>query len=630
MHESFTSFWLSRAALVVMVIYLSSAFRIWRLSPHALVNRIAALLCFDLAVWALQAAISYSADDPAVTVLLARLLSWSWPFFPALGLHLALEIVDTGHKRKKSTHHALLLAIYALALFFSYLIAGPMLRGAIRRAGYWSVDLVPGIGYIGFSVYYVLLNVIAITIVALAWFKAKKPTEKSRLGFLYLTHAMALVGGFITDTLLAAAGVDFPKVGVLWASIWAVGLNIAMERYGFLAPFSPRDTGLLMHRFIEQSMDGIMVGDTSGKIIYWNAPLVEFTGIPSAEAVGQLMYHVQESLLPQGRDRHAISDMVSRAIRSQMEGRKRLVEFEIRHRDGSLRWLQSNVFTIPSADGDISAFILRDITREKLAASEDLERIRRQNHAQKMEALGSLAGGIAHDFNNTLGGIVGAVSLMQASIDADDGTKRLDFSRELALINHSAQRAASSIRGLMAFATNTPHRNEPFNLSESAMRIKELTERTLSHSTRIVASGLPAEARIVGDASQIEQLILNLIINAEHAMTFMRPNDAVKGGTIELGIKLVDADESFIAMHPGVKAEALWILSVRDEGVGMDKKTLARIFDPFFTTKGSDQGNGLGLSMAHLIAKQHGGFIEAESEPGVGSTFSLYLPAMIS
>jgi len=630
MQESFASFWLSRAALVVMVVYVSSALRIWRLAPKITVNRIAALLCLDLAVWALHAAISYSADDPAVTVLLAKLLSWSWPFFPALGLHLAIEIVDTEKTLKLPVRHGAIFGIYSSALLFSYLLAGPLLRGAIRRAGYWSVDLVSGTGYAAFSIYYVSLNVMAIVIVAMAWFKAKKPIEKSRLGILFTTHSFALAGGFTTDTILAALGVDFPKVGVLWASIWVVGLKIAMERFGFLAPFSPRDTGLLMNRFIEQSMDGIMVSDVNGKVIYWNAPLVELTGIPTAEAVGQAMNTLQESMIPAGKDINSITDMVSRAIRKQLEGRTRLVEFEIRHRNGSMRWLQSNVFTIPGTDGDISAFILRDITREKLAAAEDLERIRRQNHAQKMEALGSLAGGIAHDFNNTLAGIMGAVSLMQATIDADDGSGHLNFSRELEVINRSAQRAASSIRGLMAFATNTPHRNEPFNLVESLIHMKEFTERTLSRSIRIVAPGLPEAAKVSGDPSQIEQLILNFIINAEHAMTFMRPTDAIKGGTITLAIRVVEADASFVATHPAVKQVAHWVLSVQDEGVGMDKKTLARIFDPFFTTKGTDQGNGLGLSMSHLIARQHGGFIEAESEPGVGSTFSLYLPAVES
>lgn len=622
MHESFASFWLSRMAIVALVIYVYSAVKLWRLAPEVLANRLAAVLCLDLAVWALQASISYAADDPEVTVLLSKSMSWSWPFFAAIAFHFATEISVDRKKASRALRVVIIGAIYAGAALLSWLLAGPLLRGAVRRAGYWSVDIIPGLGYNVFSAYYLTLNLAAMVLVARSWLGSGTHKERTRLGIIVVTHAMALFGGFTTDTILEIAGIDFPKVGVLWASVWAIGLNIAMERYGFMAPLSPRDTGLLMDGFIERSMDGIVVSDSMGKVIYWNGPLEEMTGISTGQATGESLLHLQAMLAPPGKPLESIMDAVYRPMRENSPIAEKLVEFEIRHVNGQERWLQTSAFTIPSTTGDILAFILRDVTRERLAAEEAMERLRRQSHAQKMEALGSLAGGIAHDFNNVLGGMVGAVSLIEAKTEDAAAGRPADISKELAVISKSIKRAAGSVRGLMTFAVNAPQRHEPFRLDESVRHVAELARRTMDRSITIATGALPENACVVGDAPQVEQLILNLLINAGHAMTIMRPSGDVKGGAITLSLRSFAPEDD--------ARSAYWALAVADEGVGMDEKTLARAFDPFFTTKDTEQGNGLGLSMVHLIAQQHGGFVEAESEPGRGSTFTVYLPAAAS
>ena len=629
MQESFASFWLSRMALVALVVYVYSAIRLWRLAPGILANRLAAVLCLDLAVWALQAALSYAADDPAVTVLLSKAMSWSWPFFAAIAFHLALELSIDWKKINRALQTGLVSAVYATALLFYYLLAGPLLQGAIRRAGYWSVDIAPGLGYSAFSAYYLILNLTSIFLVTRAWHASKAHRERARLALIVVTHAIALVGGFTTDTILEVLSIDFPKVGVLWASVWAVGLNIAMERYGFLAPFSPRDTGLLMDGFVERSMDGIVIGDARGRVIYWNEPLEEMTGIPAEEVIGESLGRLQETLVPDGKPRTSILDAVYHPMRKITDAATKLIEFEIQHRNGQTRWLQTSAFTIPSAEGDILAFIMRDVTRERLATEETLEKLRRQSHAQKMEALGSLAGGIAHDFNNILGGIVGAVSLMEAkSEDASPGLP-FDISKELAVISKSVNRAASSVRGLMSFTVNAPQKHEPFRLEESVRRVAELASRTMDRSITIVTSDLPQDALVVGDASRVEQLLLNLVINAGHAMTIMKSSDEARGGAITLSLSRATRDAESNAGQSCSTPESVpyWALTVTDQGVGMDQKTLARAFDPFFTTKDIEQGSGLGLSLVHLVARQHDGFVEAESCPGAGSTFTVYLPA---
>ncbi len=631
MQESFASFWLSRMAIVALVIYIYSALKLWRLAPEVTANRLAALLCFDLAVWALQASISYAADDPAITVWLSKAMSWSWPCFAALAFHFALELSTGWKKVRRPRRIVVVTAVYAAAAFFYYLLAGPLLRGAVRRAGYWSVDIMPGLGYTAFSAFYLLLNLAAIVLVARAWHVSTTDNERARLGIIVVTHAAALFGGFTTDTILEALGVDFPKVGVLWASVWAVGLNVAMERFGFMAPFSPRDTGLLMDGFIERSMDGIVVSDSKGKVIYWNEPLEEMTGIKAGQAVGESLLRLQGSLVPRGKSRESLVDAVYRPMHGNMATTPELVEFEIQHADGTARWLQTSAFTIPSSTGDILAFILRDVTRERLAAEEALERLRRQSHAQKMEALGSLAGGIAHDFNNVLGGMVGAVSLIQAKTEDAGSGQPADISKELAVISKSIQRAAGSVRGLMSFTVNAPQRHEPFRLDESIRHVTALAGRTMDRALTIVTGDLPEDAFVTGDAPQVEQLLLNLVLNAGHAMTIMRQSGEVKGGVITLSLRSLERDAEAHSGQPGPVQPPgrYWAVAVSDEGVGMDEKNLARAFDPFFTTKETEQGSGLGLSMVHLIARQHGGFVEAESRPGEGSTFTVYLPATI-
>jgi len=511
------------------------------------------------------------------------------------------------------------IAVYAAAALFYYLLAGPLLRGAVRRAGYWSVDIMPGLGYIAFSAFYLILNLAGMVLVARAWHASKTDKERARLGIIVVTHALALFGGFTTDTILESMGIDFPKVGVLWAGVWAIGLNIAMERFGFMAPFSPRDTGLLMDGFVERSMDGIVVSDSRGRVIYWNKPLEEMTGIMAGQAVGESLLHLQGTLVPRGKSMESIVNAVYLPMRDKAQVVKKLVEFEIQHATGQSRWLQTSAFTIPNSSGDILAFILRDVTRERLAAEEALERLRRQIHAQKMEALGSLAGGIAHDFNNVLGGMVGAVSLIEAKTEDAATGQPADISKELCVISKSIKRAAGSVRGLMSFTHNAPQRHEPFRLDESIRHVAELAGRTMERCITIVTGDLPEDAYVLGDAPQVEQLILNLLINAGHAMTIMRPIGEVKGGVITLSLRSTVYDAEAQA--------AYWALAVADAGVGMDEKTLARAFDPFFTTKDTEQGSGLGLSMVHLAARQHGGFVEAESKPGVGSTFTVYLPA---
>lgn len=390
------------------------------------------------------------------------------------------------------------------------------------------------------------------------------------------------------------------------------------------------EVGLLMDEFMSRSLDGIVLTDTEGRVVRWNEPMASMTGIAAKDAVGALYWDLRASLEP--ADRRA-PERVRAAIRAVLDGKeapwtRRIIESEIVRADGATRLVQSDSFTIPHADGTILAIIARDVTEERRLAEENIERIRNLDHAQKMEAVGTLSGGIAHDFNNTLSGIIGAVSLIRQGSASGACLTVGDIGRELDIIERSANRAASSVKRLLTLTRKRSPERARFRLDEAIRRVAEFAERSVDQSVKIRMPTEPPAAIVSGDAGQMEQLALNLVINAEHAMTLMRPAGQRRGGSIDLSIEGFRPDAAFLSANPGSEERDYWVLRIRDEGVGIPRHIMNRIFDPFYTTKKHDSSSGLGLAMVHAIARQHDGFVSVRSEPGSGAEFSVYLPAV--
>ena len=237
--------------------------------------------------------------------------------------------------------------------------------------------------------------------------------------------------------------------------------------------------------------------------------------------------------------------------------------------------------------------------------------------AQKMEAIGTLAGGIAHDFNNLLQVIVGYSELMIMNPALPD-----QFSRGIKSINKAAVNGADLVRRLLTFARKTESSAAPLNLNDKITQIRELLDRTIPKMIQIELKLSKDPTLINADASQIEQIIMNLAVNAGHAMP--------EGGNLVIETKAVNLDRAYCLDHIEATTGPYVLLSVSDTGHGIDKKTMERIFEPFFTTKGPGIGTGLGLSMVYGIVKQHGGHITCYSEPGAGATFKIYFPAIVS
>ena len=255
--------------------------------------------------------------------------------------------------------------------------------------------------------------------------------------------------------------------------------------------------------------------------------------------------------------------------------------------------------------------------REKKLIEDELRQ------SQKMEMVGTLAGGLAHDFNNVIGGVTGAISLIDYAINNIENDELLKYT---GIMKSSCSKATDMVKQLLTISRKQDTKLCPIDLNQTVENIVNICKTSFDKSIVVETNCCYGKSVVQGDPNQIEQILLNFCINASHAMTIMREKDEIWGGKLSITINNVAADGNFCRNHPEANEGSYWMISISDSGVGMDKDTLRDIFNPFFTTKDIGKGTGLGLSMVYNVAKQHNGFIEVDSEIGVGSTFHLYLP----
>jgi PAS domain S-box-containing protein len=355
----------------------------------------------------------------------------------------------------------------------------------------------------------------------------------------------------------------------------------------------------LQVRLLDLANDAIIVRDTRDIVVYWNRGAERLYGYSRSEALGQYVH----SLL-QTRFSHPFQAIRDTFFR---EGKWEGVVTHLR-RDGTpiqveSRWtLEKDPEGLPVASLEIT----RD-TSERQALEDQLRQ------AQKMEAVGRLAGGIAHDFNNILTAILGYAELLTGEIGEEEIARH-----DLEEIRKAAERAAGLTRQLLAFSRKQVLEPRVLEVNTVMASMDKMLRRLIGASVELVMALDPELGKIKADPGQLEQVLLNLAINARDAM--------LEGGTLTIETRNVElgGDEAFggVAVVPG----SYVMLSVRDTGAGMDAGTRERLFEPFFTTKEEGKGTGLGLATVYGIVKQSGGYIRVDSEPGAGSTFRVYLP----
>ena len=346
--------------------------------------------------------------------------------------------------------------------------------------------------------------------------------------------------------------------------------------------------------------DMVMVLDRQHRILRANEAMAAILGRSEHELKGKLCFElVHQTNEPPAFCPHSVA---------LKDGKKHSTEvFEPKFG----RTLDIRVSPLSDETGTVigSVHLARDITEQKSLQRQLLQ-------AQKMESLGTLAGGIAHDFNNLLQVIIGYSEMLRFNKGPSDPAYE-----GLHAIHQAGKEAAELAKRILAFSRRLEPNARPVNLNNEIVRVKKMLERTVSKLIRIQILLADNLMTVNADPGQLDQIILNLAVNAQHAMS--------EGGRLTIETANVTLDEDYSRIHLGVKPGKYVLLAVSDTGHGMDKEVLEHIFEPFYTTKGVDEGTGLGLAMVFGIVKSHKGHILCYSEPGAGTTFKIYLPAVV-
>ncbi len=358
----------------------------------------------------------------------------------------------------------------------------------------------------------------------------------------------------------------------------------------------------ILSRAVEQAGESIVITDRDGTIEYVNPAFTEITGYDPGEAIGN-----NPRILKSGTQE---ADFYENLWKTIVDGKVWSSPMVERRKDGSLYPAAMSIAPIFDDNHEISHYvgIQQDMTEHH-----NLEEQLRQS--QKMEALGTLVGGIAHDFNNMLLGIAGNVFLAMGEVEHYPETVE-----KLKTVEETAFRAAEMIQQLLLFSRKGQLVMQPFGLTSFLNNNLGLIRKSIPENIDFQRDICAEELTLTGDATQLEQVVMNLLNNARDAV------ENVPDPVIRLTLGEYKVDEEFRDDHPEVKGDLLAHIMVADNGSGISAENMKHIFEPFYTTKDVGEGTGLGLAMCYGSVRSHGGTIVVESSPGEGSRFHIYLP----
>ena len=359
---------------------------------------------------------------------------------------------------------------------------------------------------------------------------------------------------------------------------------------------------LRYRRLFESAKDGILIIDAeTGKVIDVNPFLIDLLGFSHETFIGKELWE-----LGPFKD---IVDNQAKFAELQQKGYVRYEHLPMETVDGRQIEVEfvSNVYQVNHHN--VIQCNIRDITEQNKLQKQFIQ-------SQKMESIGTLAGGIAHDFNNLLTAIIGNNDMLLTEISEDDPKR--EYTEE---IKQATQRAVSLTRQLLAFSRKQVTQPLVINLNEILPDLEKMLRRLIGENITLETILNPALWNVKIDTGQMEQVIMNLVVNARDAMP--------KGGNLTIETTNIDLDEDYFQDHGVENPPGPYVMmAISDTGIGMDKEIQSHIFEPFFTTKGIGRGTGLGLSTVYGIVKQNHGYIWAYSEPGQGTTFKVYLPSV--
>ena len=350
---------------------------------------------------------------------------------------------------------------------------------------------------------------------------------------------------------------------------------------------------------LDITRDAIFVRDFSDRVIYWNAGAQRLYGWSPEEAQRSTSTELLANFDP---------SETARALQTVMQAGEWTGEMKQRSRDGRELIIQSRWTLMRERDGKPKAILIvnADITEKKLLESQLLR-------GQRLESIGTLASGLAHDLNNVLAPIMMAVQFIKDNTE-DDGIKACFQTLETC-----SRRGADIIRQVLMFARGVEGQRILINPKHLIQEMQRIAKETFPRSIEVNTAIAKQPCILLGDATQIQQVIMNLCVNARDAMP--------GGGTLTIGLAKKDLDAAGAKVHPKAKPGTYVVISVCDTGTGIPPELLDKIFDPFFTTKPLGQGTGLGLPTVLGITENHGGFVLLQSDPGAGTTFRVHIPS---
>ncbi len=395
-------------------------------------------------------------------------------------------------------------------------------------------------------------------------------------------------------TAMAAGAADYLVKGQIDAQLLERSIRYARERKR--ADEQIREQAALL----EKARDAISASDLSGRMFYWNNSAERLTGWKAEEALGnemdRLLYGEKNAQVEQAR----------RAVLSRGEW---VGELRQRTRSGGEVIVESRWTLVQDGAGKPRSILMinTDITERKKLEAQFLR-------SQRMESIGRLVGGIAHDLGNLLVPIMLGAKVLQQRFEDDEKSLRT-----LSMIQKSAQRGSDMVKQVLAFARGVEGDRAPLDPVSIVREVEKITRETFPVDINIESDISDTLWVVNGDATQLQQVFMNLCVNARDAMP--------EGGRLIIRAENLVVDENLAGMNLEARAGAFVKLSVTDTGSGIPPEVLDNIFEPFFTTKAVGKGTGLGLSTVYSIIKSHGGFVSVYSEEGEGTTFYIYLPA---
>ncbi len=391
---------------------------------------------------------------------------------------------------------------------------------------------------------------------------------------------------------MAAGAADYLEKSLLNASLLERSIRYALERK------KAQQTIQSQAALLDVATDAIFVQDLTNTILFWNQGAAKLYGWQPAQAIGKKTSELwQEKPIPL---QTALSTVCKNGA---WQGELQQQTFDKQDIIVESRWTLVSEFEHKSPS---ILVVNTDITQKKILEGQLLR-------SQRLESIGTLASGIAHDLNNVFAPILMTAQLLESNIDSDR-TKKL-----IPILINSAKRGANLVKQVLAFTSGVECDRILLKIGDLIAEIEQIVHETFPKSIR-VTSQIPEDLWLVlGDSTQLHQVLMNLCVNARDAM--------VDGGTLSISAANFLVDENYTKMHLDAKTGAYVVVRVTDTGMGISESIIDRIFEPFFTTKETGKGTGLGLSTVVGIIKSHGGFVNVYSEVGKGSQFQVYLPA---